>query len=267
MKEDIYFVSPSHSTEPFYINICGVSRCDGSYLISRPASNVLCMEYVYAGTGTVRYRGREYHPSAGDVYLLPCGEDHEYLSDAHEPWHKIWFNAAGPLTEELVRAYALDDVPHYPGIDLSTDFESILTLAQTGSNAHNINERCALMFHEMLQKLYLSLHPTKPHSDEANTVKAYLDAHLAENVSVEALSALIYKSRSQTIRIFKSEFGLTPYDYLLDSRIRAAKALLRGTNLLIKDIADRVGFSDEHYFSDLFKKKTGRTPSSYRSDR
>lgn len=264
MNEEIYFVSPTHSPEPFYINICGKSFCDGSYYIVRPHSSILCMEYIYSGTGTIRYRGKEYHPSAGDVYALPIGERHEYYSDPDSPWVKIWFNAAGSLCEELLRIYGLQDTPLYEAVDLHEDFERLLAIACSGSPVQGINEQCGLVFHTMLQKLYAAHRPLQSLSPEAATLRDYLDTHFAESVSIDRLAAQIYKSRSQTIRIFKSEFGVTPYDYLLDSRIRNAKSLIRGTNLLIREIAERVGFTDEHYFSDLFKRKTGRTPSSYR---
>ncbi|MGI6195599.1 MAG: helix-turn-helix domain-containing protein [Eubacteriales bacterium] len=267
MKEEILYISPHNLVEPFYINIAGISYCDGSYHIYRPKSAVFCMEYIFSGNGTLRYLGKEYHPKEGDVYMLEHGYDHEYFSDAREPWTKIWFNAAGPLVGELVRTYRLNGKAHFPDMNLRADFEKILDFCKGGGKPEHINAQCALIFHEMLQKLYEREQTALSHfSPEAESMKAYLDTHLSETVSVETLSALIYKSRSQAIRIFKKEFGSTPYDYLLENRIKQAKTLLKNTNLRIKDIAYQTGFSDEHYFSDLFRKKTGKTPLSYRFD-
>jgi transcriptional regulator GlxA family with amidase domain len=65
--------------------------------------------------------------------------------------------------------------------------------------------------------------------------------------------------------MLKSEMNTTPYDYLLERRFAQAKSLLQSTNLLIKEIAFRCGFTDEHYFSDLFKRKCGTTPREYRT--
>ena len=264
MTEEIHYVTPYSCPEPFFINIAGISYCDGSYYINRPNSAVFCMEYILSGTGTVKYRGSTFHPREGDVYMLEYGCQHEYYSDASDPWTKIWFNAAGSLIKDLVRAYRLTDKGYFRDMDLRADFERILALCKSGETPEHINRKCALVFHEMLQKLYHREKDFSSYSPEAETMKAFLDTHLSEDVSIEALAALIYKSRSQTIRIFKKEFGRTPYDYLLDNRIKQAQTLLRNTNLPIKSIAFQTGFSDEHYFSDLFKKKTGRTPSSYR---
>lgn len=71
------------------------------------------MEYIFSGSGTLNYLGTEYHPKEGDVYMLEYGYDHEYYSDAREPWKKIWFNAAGPLVGELVRTYRLNGKAHF----------------------------------------------------------------------------------------------------------------------------------------------------------
>jgi AraC-like DNA-binding protein len=75
----------------------------------------------------------------------------------------------------------------------------------------------------------------------------------------------IGRSESQTIRIFKRDWGTTPYRYLLDKRIELAKLYLNGSARSIKQIADELGFVDEFYFSDIFKKKTGLAPGRYRN--
>ena len=132
MKEEILYISPHNLIEPFYINIAGISYCDGSYHIYRPKSAVFCMEYIFSGNGTLRYLGKEYHPKEGDVYMLEHGYDHEYFSDAREPWTKIWFNAAGPLVGELVRTYRLNGKAHFPDMNLRADFEKILDFCKGG---------------------------------------------------------------------------------------------------------------------------------------
>ena len=67
MREEIQYISPYNLVEPFYINIAGISYCDGSYHIYRPKSAVFCMEYIFSGSGTLNYLGTEYHPKEGDV--------------------------------------------------------------------------------------------------------------------------------------------------------------------------------------------------------
>lgn len=99
---------------------------------------------------------------------------------------------------------------------------------------------------------------------EAITVKEYLDQHYNKKYDIDALSKLIYKCPSQTIRIFKKYYRITPYAYYSARRLEEASDLLKNTDLTVKEIAFSLGFADEHYFSAAFKQQTGFNPSEFR---
>jgi two-component system response regulator YesN len=71
-------------------------------------------------------------------------------------------------------------------------------------------------------------------------------------------------SPSHFSTIFSQELGEPFRDYLGNIRINRAKGLLRSTNLKIAEVAYQCGYSDPHYFSYVFKKKTGQTPQQFR---
>ncbi len=85
-----------------------------------------------------------------------------------------------------------------------------------------------------------------------------------KNIDIEDLASRCLMSKYHFIRSFKTLTGLTPYAYLTNVRITAAKDLLKSTNIKIGSIADSVGIPDQLYFSKLFKKHAGLTPSEYR---
>ncbi|MCI8387796.1 MAG: AraC family transcriptional regulator [Clostridiales bacterium] len=266
MKEDIYFVGQENPSEPFYIQIAGVSYCDGTYVIDRKNSSVLCMEYVINGNGTVCFNNSTYHPKKNDIYMLMYGNDHFYYSDSDDPWEKIWFNAAGPLVERLIGAYQLYDTVVISNTNAYSYFDRIVELCSSGQPAEVVNTKSAIIFHELIQYLYrLTLNNSSVIDADALKMKSYIDAHISDDIAVSALAGLIYKSCSQAMRIFKSAFNTTPYDYLLNQRFDKAKTMLLNTNMQVKEIAYQTGFSDEHYFSYMFKKKCGVTPMTYRS--
>ncbi len=264
MKEEFVPFSPTAGNMPFCITLAGTSFCDGSYRISRPASPCLCVEYVTKGTGSVFADKKEYHPSAGDIYLLPPGKDHLYFSDAQDPWTKVWFNAEGPLINGLLLAYNPSNTVLFKNCGGYHYFEKIHSIGRSPSlSPPEKHSAAAVAVHELLQFLYSLAHKTNI-SKEAETMKNYIDSHVADSISLKDLAELVYLSQSQVIRIFRRDFGKTPYDYIIHLKIENAKNLLQNTNLPVKEIALGLNFCDEHYFSYVFRQKTGRTPSAYR---
>ena len=266
INEDIYYISDNDSNLPFYVTIAGISYPDPAYHINRKKSQVMTVEYIIDGCGTIHLNGKDIHPHKGDVYILPQNYDHIYYSDSEKPWKKIWVNVAGPLVDAIISAYGLKHIHLIRESRTLSHFERIISVCSGTHSKSEVNDRVALMFHELISDLNKAVADTSPkYSDEVMKMKEYLDSHITENVSSEKLASLIYKSKSQAIRIFKSEMLTTPYNYLLERRFLQAKSLLQSTNLLVKEISYRCGFTDEHYFSDLFKRKCGTTPREYRN--
>ena len=95
---------------------------------------------------------------------------------------------------------------------------------------------------------------------------AYINEHFREPVSLELLATKAGISPFHFLRVFSQATGLTPHQYLLSTRIRAARFLLQSTSLSVKRIALDCGFSTEAAFCSTFRKREGRTPSQYRKD-
>lgn len=267
MREDVINLPTIDSAQPFYIPMVGISYCDGSYKISRKCSFTCCIEYILKGKGTLEIDGKTFHPSQGDIYILPLLSDHVYYADPDDPWEKIWVDARGLLPNELLRIYDIENVYLIKGLNLYPQFKEIFDMAGNKKlDPAYINQQAALVFHDIIQKIAAHLHKKYTEtSDEAKTLKAYLDRNIECNVSIKELSELIYRSPSQTIRIFKKAFQCTPYDYAINLKIETAKLYLKNTSLKIKEIAYQVGFSDEHYFSNVFRSKTGTSPKNFRN--
>lgn len=263
MTEDI--ISFLDTGDPcFYLQMTGISYCDGSYHIERACSDVTVMEYVIRGQGQVWVDGRMFTARQGDFYILPEGARHSYRSDDQNPWLKIWFNARGPLLDALIQSYRLQGVYHVTGMNLEAPFRALVEEARSHSgDAAAAFAAASLRAHAIVQQVSTHLHRGEA-SGEADTLRRYLDSHVHEDVTLEALSAIIYRSASQTIRIFRKVYDTTPYEYLMRKRLETAGLLLKNTHLSVREIASRLQFSDERYFSTYFKKRMGMSPTCFR---
>lgn len=250
---------------PFYVQMTGTSYCDGTYRIARSCSEIYCVEYIISGSGTVETPAGTFHPCAGDTYLLHLGDRHLYYSDASNPWTKIWINFCGSLVKPMLESYALADSFYFPSADTGGFIRRIQRIAWSGAGDSEIMERCSLILHELFQFLSGTRMNSGPAiSENARLMKEYLDSHISEKISLSSLRPVTYLSVSQMIRVFKEAYGETPYEYYIARRIETARLLLRNTTVPIREIAERTGFSDEHYFSGFFKEKCGIPPKEYR---
>ena len=96
-------------------------------------------------------------------------------------------------------------------------------------------------------------------------VRLYIDEHYRDPINICDLAAQFYISPSHLSRQFKTLYGCTPIQYLIDMRISEACRLLReNPEMEAKTASTLVGYTDQFHFSKLFKKHTGYTPSEYR---
>lgn len=266
MKEDIrYFLQEEGA--PFEIIISGRSWCDESYRIFRECSEFWVIEYISSGMGSIEINGKVYYPQKGDVYLLPSGSRHCYYSDAKEPWIKTFVNFRGAVADGLASAYHLKGIVLFPGVEqaVAERFFQIYTMMQNRNleDAYVIF-KTEILIHEIFHILGQKIKSTIGISDEMKKIKDYLETHVSVSVTIDELSALIYRSPDYLIRHFREEFGMTPYKYFIEKKMEAAKTMLRDTSLSVKEIGELVGYEDAHYFSNVFRKESGIPPLQYR---
>ena len=93
---------------------------------------------------------------------------------------------------------------------------------------------------------------------------AYVDAHYQEAITLEMLSDRFHISLSYLCRQFKLNRNRTFTEYMTQKRVSRACQLLRKTRLPVSEIGGQVGYEDYFYFSRVFKKLVGVSPSAYR---
>ena len=95
-------------------------------------------------------------------------------------------------------------------------------------------------------------------------VKDFIDVHLGEDLSIEALANEACLGPFHFARAFKAATGMSPHRYLTDLRIERAKFLIAEGKIPLAEIAYLCGFSSEPYFTTWFKREVGTTPGTYR---
>lgn len=106
---------------------------------------------------------------------------------------------------------------------------------------------------------------TDLYSSRNINIKNVIDLHKYSNLSIEELAALCNLSLSAFKRAFKKLYNNNPTHYFINEKLKKAKELLIISDLAIGEIAYEAGFNDPLYFTRLFKKREGITPSTFRA--
>ncbi len=237
-------------------------------VIKRNGFHYCAFEYIVKGEGELQINSNKYAISEGNIFILHRDSNHMYFSNKDNPWTKIWFIVDGPLAYDLIYSYQLNNVYFIKQChDLKNHFAKIYDLFSTIKSTDDMNcknKDFTLFYHELLMDISKKIMDNTYLDDASSQLKHYLDTTIEKKVSIKELGCYINRSQSQTIRIFKKRYGYTPHQYVLYKKIEAAKFLLINTSLTIKQISYKLSFSDEYYFSNLFKTKTGMSPKKYR---
>lgn len=144
--------------------------------------------------------------------------------------------------EEIFRSFKTARHIRHLLVERTDETSIILGVREMGEPA---DEKTPAVISEA--KLYMSLHFTNP------------------NLMLQDVAKAVSMSGSRFSTVFSQQTGQTFTEYLMYLRLSKAKELLRTTNERSSQIAREVGYNDSHYFSYIFKKNTGITPSEYRA--
>lgn len=122
--------------------------------------------------------------------------------------------------------------------------------------------------HQEFDERYLSFPEVAAQEELAALTQEYLRSHYTTEISLSHLAERFHVNPPYLARVFKRHIGQAPVRYLRDLRITAACGLLeKQSSLEVKEVAAIVGFSDQGYFSRVFRKVTGVSPLEYRERR
>lgn len=106
-----------------------------------------------------------------------------------------------------------------------------------------------------------------PETGIIDQARKWMQEHFQENIQLDDAARSVGISPYYFSKLFKEQAGVNFIDYLTDLRMEKARDLLAHQNLSIKEVCVRCGYADQNYFSRIFKKTVGMTPTEYRNSK
>ena len=209
---------------------------------------------------------------AGHMVLYRPKEPQKYEYYAKDQTEVYWVHFTGNNVTNLLRSYGLTNKKVFhcgSGAEYQNLFRSMIKELQMCQDDYE--EMLEIYLRQIFIKLQRhfksSLNFDNSHAfEEIDNAISYFCEHYNEPINIDDYAKENHFSTSWFIRNFKLYTGITPKQYILKKRIYNAEALLQNTQYNINEIAQIIGYDNPLYFSRVFQKTKGISPSEYRKN-
>lgn len=227
---------------------------------------IYSIHYILSGKGYVVFRGETYELSAGDVFMVFPEEEILYYPEEADPWSYRWVDFKGADAKALVSRTGFSK--KCPVVRGMRETEPLFSVYEEGIYGETAKERYAA-------KVYLLLTYFMKETADTGEKRTYFEeaaeiirnSYWKQELNVSRLAESLSVERSYLYRLFMEHAGVSPQEYLTEIRMERACELLTAGQLSVQAVACSVGYKDALYFSRMFRKRKGITPSNYKSKR
>ena len=226
--------------------------------------------YITKGEGTFIFSKEEIPVKEHDLIVINPNAEHTEKSGADHPLEYIALGIQG-------LAFSSPDDPGLQVTFYNYKQEQnvyLFYLQQLIEEVENQKEDYELIIHNIVEILLLKMMrkktfnlekpSTKKISKDVAFIKNYIKQHFREEINLDTLAEAGHINKYYLSHSFKKSVGVSPIEYLIQTRIRESKILLETTNYPISDISTITGFSSQSFFAQSFKRVTNQAPSQYR---
>lgn len=258
-------------TEIFSLSVYNVGhqKCEPLYQWGPGVRDHFLIHHVVSGKGYYCTKEQKYTLHAGDTFLIYPYTEVSYFADENDPWEYYWVGFSGSDAPLILESTLF--TPASPVISNSDKREQII---EQLLKIYQVRGTEILQAVQMTGELYLTLalfmeeKPPIPSTSDfyRNYAKKgidYIAFHYSFPITIDDIASYVGISRSHLYRAFIQTLGLSPKQYLSDFRLKQACHLLKHSDLSITAVANSVGYENNLYFSKMFHKKKGMTPSEY----
>jgi AraC-like DNA-binding protein/quercetin dioxygenase-like cupin family protein len=250
--------------------VCGgLESCTPDYSIHRANFPFYSVEYVLRGRGRLVLHGRTHGLLPGRVFAYGPGVRHDITSDPADPLVKYFVDFSGTAGLKLMQSARLapgEVAQVFPPHEAQGIFDELIHAGLNGTN--HAAKLCARLLECLLLKIAGAPAPLEGKETRAFTTYQQCRQHVQEHFlrlkTLEQLAQECHLDAAYLCRLFRRYDHQSPYQYLLRLKLNAAAELMQSSEVLVKQVAEQVGFSDPFHFSRAFKSVFGLSPDAFR---
>lgn len=256
------------------MEMAGITYPDKNYAVRRTRNNskrsfeyLYVIEYVMSGAGYIESEGKTARVEAGDLYIIHRRKVHAYYADKQQPFSKKWINLSGTFINAMEGIF-LGEEP-FTVVHLGKKGEQIIDsihkcLLDTSVDMSETNTKIMKLLLDMFLLIDAHKRSALKELNAFDRITDYIERNIGSDLTVSVLSEKFFTSSSTLYRMFISNVGMSPKEYILSRKIEAAKRMIAANDSTFNTIAASLGFYDSHHFFRAFRASTGMSPTEYR---
>ncbi len=224
--------------------------------------------YCTEGSGIINVNKKQYIIHENEAFCIPRFQKHSYYACEDNPWSILWVHIKGEDTIyfPLEESHVVQFISKNSTNRMLFLFELLFSVLERNYNLGNfiyISQVLALILAEAYDR---EKHNTTLEQNKYVTIIVrYMYKHLQENLTLEQISAEFELSKSYLNAIFQKYTQHAPMDFFINLKMKEACKLFRSTDMYIYEVAQKLGYNDQYYFSRIFKKVVGISPREYKN--
>ena len=260
--ENRFFNNPQIDEKaPICLVSCGF--CIGERVCE---SHNYAVHYVMEGEGSVRISGRKYNVKTGDFFIIYPNDEVKYPSE--NMFTHCYCDFTGSYAEYYLEQTGIKKgvtVFHRKSDSVPNVVKNCLSYVSQNKYSQLLLNGYVLEFLGCIDEALGYVNDKLTLTDKyAKAAIKFIEYNIGnEKFTITDVANHLKIDRSHLYRVFKTRFGISPTDFIINLKIDVAKRLLIDQKP-IKDIVKTVGIDDVYYFSKLFKKRVGVCPSHFK---
>lgn len=229
--------------------------------------------YCTRGAGWYELAGKRYSVGSDQLFILPAEKPHAYGADLDDPWTIYWVHFKGEMAGIFAEGFSTPfSIPSGDDSRISTRlgvFEEIYRTLKNGYSSDNLSYSAAALYYFLGSIKYLGKYRKshETHEGERDIVETaihFMRENLSKRLTLADIARHVNYSPSHFSAVFSQRTGYAPVNYFNQLKIQQASTYLDFTDMKITQICPRLGIDDPYYFSRLFRKHMGMSPSDYK---
>jgi len=246
------------------------------------------VHFIKSGKGKLYLHNMVYEVNAGYCFLIYPNQIAFYQADSNEPWEYYWLGICGVIADDMLQTIGFNynrmvipfksekickTITKIIDEAIKHETDEIAIYLQLGSLLRKV--LYYLMVDNRAKNIANYMKPTEDtvevmgngkYTDQyVNIVAKIIHNSYSENIRVEKIAEKLNINRSYLSATFKKNTGFAIKEFLISYRIEQSCVMLRDKHKLIAEVSNAVGYDDPLYFSRIFKKQVGCSPSEYRN--